>query len=453
MADLAGGSGDTGLVTVADGHLRVPLAARGARVLIPVGADLTPPPPPGRVRVADTGPGSVELEWEPVAGAARYQVWRSLVSGGGYVPVGETQGASFTDQGVRNGSPAYHVVTALDPRGNVSARSPEVSSLPQVAITAVTATDPASREVALSLSGPPMPVRGTVAVAQAASTDPASGIRVQVGVGPAGSEPGDGWSWTDATPSGDGPDAWTGGVHPDTPGTFATALRASADGGRTWVVSDAERTLGMLPDPDPGAPAAPTGLALLDVAADHVTMRWSKDATGAVARYVVLRGTEGQDPVRIATTADALFTDVTVEAGTRYRYRVAAQDDGADTSPPSAPLDVVAEEQLVTVTFRVTVPAGTPADAQLYIAGDFQGWAPGDTPMTHRDDATWSIDLPFESGTAIEYKYTRGSWEAVEKDEACGEIPNRRLTVDGSAGPAQLVEDVVARWRDLDACP
>jgi hypothetical protein len=210
----------------------------------------------------------------------------------------------------------------------------------------------------------------------------------------------------------------------------------------------------MLPDADPAAPAAPTGLAAVDVAADHVTLRWDADATGDVVRYVVLRAREGGgQPERVGTSIAPSFTDLTVAPGTRYAYQVAAQDDGADTSPPSVALEVVAEQQLVMVTFRASVPAGTPDDGQLYIAGDFQGWAPGDTPMTQDAAGDWSIDLPFPAGTAIQYKYTRGSWESVEKDEACGEIPNRRLTVDGSAGPVQLVEDAVARWRDLDACP
>ncbi len=166
-----------------------------------------------------------------------------------------------------------------------------------------------------------------------------------------------------------------------------------------------------------------------------------------------MRGTDGAAPDPIATTDGPLFTDLTVGPDVAYTYRVAAQDDGADTSASSEPLEVVAAEQLVVVTFRVTVPAGTPDDAQLYIAGDFQGWAPGDTPMTRADDSTWSIDLPFESGTALQYKYTRGAWEAVEKDEACGEIPNRTLRVDGSAGPEQIVDDAVGTWRDIHACP
>ncbi|MFN8622885.1 MAG: hypothetical protein U0869_19280 [Chloroflexota bacterium] len=72
--------------------------------------------------------------------------------------------------------------------------------------------------------------------------------------------------------------------------------------------------------------------------------------------------------------------------------------------------------------------------------------------MTKVDDHTWSITLPFNDKTALQYKYTRGSWEAVEKDAGCGEIPNRTLTTDFAAGGTQAVADTVEKWRDIDAC-
>ena len=81
------------------------------------------------------------------------------------------------------------------------------------------------------------------------------------------------------------------------------------------------------------------------------------------------------------------------------------------------------------MTFTVTVPPNTPPGDTIYIAGDFQGWDPGGTPMTKVDDVTWTITLPFTEGDAPQYKYTRGSWEAVEKDAGCGEIPNRTVPV------------------------
>ncbi len=129
-----------------------------------------------------------------------------------------------------------------------------------------------------------------------------------------------------------------------------------------------------------------------------------------------------------------------------------AQDTGFNASAPSAPLEVAASERIVSVELRVSVPANTGAEDTIYIAGDFQGWDPGSTPMTRQDDGTWTITLDFEDGTAIEYKYTRGSWEAVEKDAGCGEIPNRTLTVAHQGEGRQPVADRVEKWRDLDDC-
>jgi hypothetical protein len=67
-------------------------------------------------------------------------------------------------------------------------------------------------------------------------------------------------------------------------------------------------------------------------------------------------------------------------------------------------------------------------------------------------DGQWAITLEFEDGTPLEYKYTRGSWEAVEKDAGCGEIANRTLTVEPGSDGTLRVEDAVEKWRDLDAC-
>ena len=84
--------------------------------------------------------------------------------------------------------------------------------------------------------------------------------------------------------------------------------------------------------------------------------------------------------------------------------------------------------------------------------GGFQGWDPGATPMTRVDDSHWSISLEFQDAETLEYKYTRGSWEAVEKDAGCGEVPNRTLTVEFEREGTQDVADSVEKWRDLDAC-
>jgi hypothetical protein len=71
------------------------------------------------------------------------------------------------------------------------------------------------------------------------------------------------------------------------------------------------------------------------------------------------------------------------------------------------------------VTFTVqSLPASTPPEDSLYIAGDFTGWNPGAAQYMLQKNAEekWSITLDAQAnGTVIQYKFTRGSWGTVEK--------------------------------------
>nr|WP_206204267.1 alpha/beta hydrolase-fold protein [Thermococcus sp. 18S1] len=101
---------------------------------------------------------------------------------------------------------------------------------------------------------------------------------------------------------------------------------------------------------------------------------------------------------------------------------------------------------VVTVTFIVSVPDYTPENDSVYIAGDFNGWNPGDENyrLRKRDDGKWEITLEFRRGTKIEFKFTRGSWETVEKGRNGEEIPNRALVLEESG----RYEFTVYHWRD-----
>jgi N-acylglucosamine 2-epimerase len=111
------------------------------------------------------------------------------------------------------------------------------------------------------------------------------------------------------------------------------------------------------------------------------------------------------------------------------------------------------------VTFNVIVPSSTPASDVIYIAGTFNYWDPGpgqsgtdgldhDLPLTAMGDNNWEIKLPLLAGDTIEYKYTRGSWETVEKGTEGEEIPNRLLDV---PDVHYIQNDVVANWIDVPA--
>lgn len=84
------------------------------------------------------------------------------------------------------------------------------------------------------------------------------------------------------------------------------------------------------------------------------------------------------------------------------------------------------------VTFILdTIPEYTPVEGDIYIAGDFNGWNPGDEEyvLEKNDEEKWSITLAAQdSGSVIHYKFTRGSWGTVEKGPSGEEIDNRSFT-------------------------
>ncbi|MFC5704061.1 carbohydrate binding domain-containing protein [Cohnella faecalis] len=99
------------------------------------------------------------------------------------------------------------------------------------------------------------------------------------------------------------------------------------------------------------------------------------------------------------------------------------------------------------VTFRVTVPASTPAAGPVYLTGSFNSWNAADPAyqLTKGTDGVYSITLSLPAGTAIQYKLTRGSWATVEAQSNGSDIANRTLT---PSGGAQTVSLTVVRWKD-----
>ncbi len=268
----------------------------------------------------------------------------------------------------------------------------------------------------------------------------------------------------------DGADRLAGAVRPEELGTYNVVLRVSTDDGRTWAYADrggivtaGDAPWGYRPDQavtlaavaaaDADPPPAPATPRVATVGASSLTLAWDPVTASDLYRYEVLRGTAAGGPYeRIGTATEPTFTDDTVSTGDAYVYVVTAVDTSYNRSAYSGEVGASAQTRAVAVTFVATVPPNTPAADSLFIAGDFQGWDPAATPMTRVDDRTWSITLPFTEGDAPQYKYTRGSWEAVEKDDACGEIPNRTLSVTFGAEGTQEVPDTIAKWRDVDQC-
>ena len=101
------------------------------------------------------------------------------------------------------------------------------------------------------------------------------------------------------------------------------------------------------------------------------------------------------------------------------------------------------------VTFRVTVPADTDPAATVHIAGDFQSWQPGNPEyqLVSLGEHLWEIVLPLETGQAIQYKFTLGDWDRVEKGPKGEEIQNRLHKITGD----QTLDLEVAGWAHGEA--
>ena len=178
-------------------------------------------------------------------------------------------------------------------------------------------------------------------------------------------------------------------------------------------------------------------------------------ADDALFAYRVYRAADDAEAEMIAEVSHSTtYTDSAVVEGTTYTYAVSAVDGSLNESEQTAAEPVTVERLIVPVTFIAEVPEGTPP--KVFLAGsfgsDYPQWDPAGLEMTQVDDTHWSITLDIKEGTAIEYKYVRADWAAVEKDKDCQEIANRRLTVKPDDSGAQTVNDVVEKWRDLDAC-
>ena len=151
-------------------------------------------------------------------------------------------------------------------------------------------------------------------------------------------------------------------------------------------------------------------------------------------------------------------TTWTVTAPTHYRIgtveSVTASVDYTDTTsgqPETASAAVDRTPGPVTVTFRTKAPAGTPADATLYISGNVAqlgNWDPGSVAMTNEGGGIWQTTVTVTDGSDLQYKFTRGNWNTVEDWGSITGETNRDVTVDGGTSGTMLVDDTSTDWSD-----
>lgn len=99
------------------------------------------------------------------------------------------------------------------------------------------------------------------------------------------------------------------------------------------------------------------------------------------------------------------------------------------------------------VTLRVLTEA-VPNSESLYIVGnhtEFGHWDPKKVELKRLDAKTWGGTYHILSGTDLEFKITRGSWETQAADSAGSELANFKEYINLDT----VITKVVERWVDL----
>lgn len=462
----------------ANGVLSVSGVASNAGVLlVQTSAAVLPPTAPNDVTAtADFMTLQINLAWT-ATGADSYDVYRSLVSGGGYQLIGSTIGTTFTDAAVDAVVRYYYVVVAKD----------------ETTLLESEFSNEADARIAYDLSGAYLNVQWPGSLNQTISTEdetdtvygqlylggvtdtqstPVAGIVAQLGWGPQNSDPtGVDWQWVDMVPNeaagGANNDEFMGSLLPDQIGTFSYTIRYSGDRGETWryawhsdvcpILGDyVYCTLMVVPSSDVTPPTAPTLLKLYDVSND-VLVSWSGATDDVeIGRYRVYR-----DGILLAEVDDLVssYRDQAVAAGTTYEYTVTAVDTSFNEGPESNTITAVTVTSLVDVKFVVTVPPFTPSGNTIQVIGDptsltgFGGSGVNMTPTGSPGEYEVTVQIP--EMTTFQYKYRRdGSWDKVEKDvngydEVVGPNNNREYSLSYAESGPYTITDGVANWRDV----
>jgi glycosidase len=426
---------------------------------------------------ARSATGKVTLTWDSVADAGGYMVYRSPVAVGGFEPITAEpiEDTTYVDDSVTNGFVCYYAVAAVGKDRLVSAQSSAVMAVPSAKISALNYVGDFQQPTTLQLVfGVTTELKAAIRIeglTEAASA--AKGVRAQAALVAANDVAPAKWLPMHYAGEQDGADVYSATLAPQATGDYNMIARFSTDAGLTWT--EVRLDDGSLPklvveaSGDTTPPAAPAAVRITRASLSGVGLAWDAVTDDSLFAYRIYRtGEDGASAKLAEVKPDTLtYLDKSVQDGKSYTYAVTAVDGALNESSPTASEKVLVQKQKLPVTFIAEVPEYT--NSPVYIAGDFgtkdyPTWDPGATnmKMTQLDATHWAITLDLPEGASIQYKFVRGTWDAVEKGAKCDEIQNRQQTIaidslgDKStevvSSGSYIVRNTVAKWRDLDAC-
>ncbi len=378
----------------------------------------TAPPAPTGV-VATEGNQAICLVWDATTGANNYNVKRALVTGGPYTTIASSITATdYMDSGLTNGTAYFYVVSAVNGGGE----------------------RPDSAEVTGTPFGGSPPVAPTNLVA----THGASFVNLTW----IDSRGADSYTVKSSATSGGPYTIHTAGI---APGGF---FSLSANNGVTvfYVVTatngDGESGNSNEVSATPGAPVAPTGLAVIDVSSDNLTLGWT--VTPGANDYSIKRSTTTGGPYTTLQTGvtGTQYTDFnagptggTLETqGRRYFYVITAVNGAGESGlsnevsedPPVASTNLVISNvgpNDITITWD-----SSPGIVLYHIGRSTVAGGPYNT--IRHESSTTSTDNNAVPGTTYFYVVVAGSGAGLS-------LPTNEVSA--KAGPPDPPENMRTR--------
>ncbi len=192
----------------------------------------------------------------------------------------------------------------------------------------------------------------------------------------------------------------------------------------------------------------------MEVTAAHmfnVTLTWQPVLRASL--YQVYRRLDNAVEL-LAQTPETTFRDFDALEGYTYTYWIAAVDERQEICVRSEGLEVEVRHIIVETRFRVQAPESTPKESAIYVIGNlgnnYPKWVLPGIPLTYKEPGIWEAVLSFDEYLPIEYKYTRGTWASVEKDNDCSEVKNRQVVIQDHGDGRLDILDTILRWNDVD---
>lgn len=382
-------------------------------------------------------------------------------------PAGADVAPGFTGNAARNGGHIYYLARVLT-GGTGNAGSVGGVAIPPYTISGLLLQSPHEIDLTIAAGQATENIYARVRVKfVTVLPGPTEGLLLQIGYGVPGTLPGSWNTWQEMSYHQDYGEweEWQGKLMPDRTGAFSYLVRASATAGHDWFYAGFRSgtrsggALNVLSSGDTTAPAAPTGLHEASATLSSITLAWNANSEPDLYGYDLYRRVVNPVPpddpgwIRLATVLSGTtsYLDRNVVTRTVYEYYLEAIDRSYNRSAKSVPAQGVPEARMVRVIFNVTVPGFTPAPDTIYLAGNQDAlgpWDPASRAMTRVDATHWTANLKFLDGTALEFKYTRGSWDTVEWWQEIHDQLNRHHVVQYGLSGTDVVNDTVPNWRD-----